>query len=154
MTSIFDPNLLLDATIDAPTEARPPLPVQDYTAIIGEIAARQFQGKKDPSKTFTAWDVPLTLQIPVEVQQQLGIELAELKLTDSIMLDLTESGTLDNSLGKNGKLRMYREALDMNKPGDTFSARKMQGQVVTVRVNHEDYEGRLMERVGKVARAL
>ena len=152
--SIFDPTALLDATIDTPMEKRPPLPVGDYTAVIGDITGRTFQGKKDPTKTYTAWDVNLTLQIPFEIQQQLGLATGEMKTSDSIMLDLTPQGTIDNTPGKNGRLRMYREAVDMNKPGDSFSARKMQGQVVLVRVEHEEYNGEIRDKVAKVARPM
>jgi len=151
MTSMFDPNILLDATLAEPTEKRPPLPVGDYTAIIGEVTAGTWQSAKDATKSGVKWNVPLELQVPADIQQQLGIELPTLKLTDSIMLDLTPQGGLDNSIGKNGRLRMYREALDMNKPGDVFGARKMQGQVVLVRITHREYQGQLLEDVSKVA---
>jgi len=151
--SMFDPSTFLDATIEAPTEKRPPLPAGDYTAIIGEVKSRAWQGKKDPTKSGIAWDVPLTLEIPADVQTQLGLTQPTITLTDSIMLDLTEGGTIDNSPGKNRGLRNYREALDMNKAGDVFSARKMTGQAIRVKVKHELYEDQIMERVGGVARA-
>ena len=152
--SIFDPQAMLDMTLDSPTEKRPPLPVGDYTAVIGDINARKWQGKQDPSKSGIAWDVQLTVQIPFEVQQSLGVEVNELKLSDSIMLDMLPNGSIDNSVGKNSRLRMYREAVDMNKPGDSFSARKMTGQVILVRIGHEEYNGNIMERVQKVARSI
>lgn len=151
--SIFDPNALLDATLDTPTEKRPPLPVGDYTAIVGEVTAAQWQSSKDVSKSGVKWNVPLTIQIPADVKESLGLSVDTITLTDSIMLDLTPQGALDNSVGKNSRLRMYREALDLNKPGDVFSARKMQGQVILIRIEHREYNGQLMENVGKVARA-
>lgn len=151
--SMFDPNTFLDATLDTPTEKRPPLPVGDYTAIVGEVKARAWQGKKDPSKSGIAWDIPLALEIPAEVQQDLGLNQSNLTITDSIMLDLTDGGTLDNTPGKNRRLRMYREAVDMNKAGDVFSARKMQGCVVKVKLSHEMYEDSIIERVGGVVKA-
>jgi len=151
--SMFNPDTFLDATIEAPTEKRPPLPAGDYTAVIGEVKSRAWQGKKDPTKSGIAWDIPLTLEIPADVQTQLGLQQPTITLTDSIMLDLTDAGTIDNSPGKNRGLRNYREALDMNKAGDVFSARKMTGQAVRVKVKHELYEDQIMERVGGVARA-
>jgi len=151
--SMFNPDTFLDATIEAPTEKRPPLPAGDYTAVIGEVKSRAWQGKKDPTKSGIAWDIPLTLEIPADVQTQLGLTQPTITLTDSIMLDLTDAGTIDNSPGKNRGLRNYREALDMNKAGDVFSARKMTGQAVRVKVKHELYEDQIMERVGGVARA-
>ncbi len=151
--SMFNPDTFLDATIEAPTEKRPPLPAGDYTAVIGEVKSRAWQGKKDPTRSGIAWDIPLTLEIPADVQTQLGLTQPTITLTDSIMLDLTDAGTIDNSPGKNRGLRNYREALDMNKAGDVFSARKMTGQAVRVKVKHELYEDQIMERVGGVARA-
>jgi len=151
--SMFDPNTFLDATLDTPTEKRPPLPVGDYTAIIGEVKARAWQGKKDPSKSGIAWDIPLALEIPAEVQQDLGLNQSNLTITDSIMLDLTDGGTLDNTPGKNRRLRAYREAVDMNKAGDVFSARKMQGCVVKVKLSHEMWEDSIIERIGGVVKA-
>ena len=151
--SLFDPATFLDATIDTPTEKRPPLPIGDYLATIGDIEARQWQGKKDPSKSGIAYDVPLTLDIPAEIQASLGLTLSTLTLKDSIMLDLTDNGTIDNSPGKNRRLRMYREATDLNKAGDSFSARKMVGKLVKVKVSHEIWEGQPVERVDGVARS-
>jgi hypothetical protein len=153
MSSIFDPNALLDATLDQPTEKRPPLPVGDYTAIIGEVSAATWQSSKDAGKSGVKWNVPLTVQIPAEVKESLQLSVDTITLTDSIMLDLTPQGAIDNSIGKNSRLRLYREALDMNKPGDSFSARRMQGQVILIRIEHREYQGNLMENVGKVAHA-
>ena len=152
-TSMFDPATFLDATMEEPTVKRPPLPVGDYKAVIGEIKARAWTGKKDPTKSGIAWDIPLTLEVPAEVQASLGIEQATLNFTDSLMLDLTEGGTIDNSPGKNRRLRIYREATNMNKPGDVFSARKLQGQVVTVKLTHDLWEGDIVERISGVASA-
>lgn len=149
--SMFDPSSFLDATIDAPSEKRPPLPVGDYTAIIGEVTARQWQSK-DGSKSGIAWDVPLTFDVPAEVQAATGMG-PTLTLKDAIFLDLTEGGTINNAPGKNGRLRAYREAVNLNKPGDVFSARKMTGQVIRVAIKHELYEDNIVERIGAVTRS-
>jgi len=150
--SSFDPALFLDVTMDAPTEKRDPLPIGDYTAVIGEVTSRAWQGKADPTKSGIALDVPLTIDVPAEIQASLGLG-STLNLKDSIMLDLTDSGMIDNSKGKNRQLRNYREALDMNKPGDVFSPRKMQGQVITVKVTHEIYQDAPVERISGVTKA-
>lgn len=153
MSSIFDPNALLDATLTEPSVRRPPLPVGDYTAVVGEVSAQPWQSK-DGAKSGVKWNVPLTIQVPADVQQSLGIEQPTVLLTHGLMLDLTPQGALDNSPGKNRGIRQYREALDMNKPGDSFSARKMQGQVVLVKVTHREYQGEIMEDIGGVAKAV
>lgn len=148
--SSFNPETFLDATMTEPTEKRPPLPVGDYTAVVGAITARAWQGKVDPTKSGIAWDIPLTLEVPAEIQAELKMDQSTLPLKDSIMLDLTENGTIDNSPGKNRRLRAYREATDMNKPGDVFSARKMEGKVLKVKITHDLWEGQPIERVSGV----
>ena len=149
--STFDPTAFLDVTTTDELTRRPPIPVGDYPATIGEITCVPWQGKADPSKSGLKYVVPLTLEIPPSVQADLGLTSPTIKLTDGIMLDITESGGLDTSPGKNGALRRYREALGMNKPGEPFSARKMQGQMLTVRVSHEIWQDQIQERVAGVA---
>jgi hypothetical protein len=151
--SLFDPQAYLDSQISEPTVKRPPLPAGDYTAIIADVKSRTWQGKTDPTKSGIAFDIPLTVDIPADIQQQLGITATTLNFTDSIMLDLTESGTIDNGVGKNRRLRTYREATNMNKAGDVFSPRKMIGQVVTVKIKHDLWEGEIVEKIAGVAKA-
>ena len=151
--SQFDPQVFLDATISEPSVKRPPLPaMSDFIGIIGEVKARAWQGKKDPTQSGIAMDVPVEIDLSAypEVMKTLGIP--KVTLNDSIMLDLTEGGTIDNAPGKNGKLRRYREALNMNKPGDTFSFRAMQGRPVLVKIKHRTYEGDIYDEVDSVAK--
>lgn len=152
-TSAFDPSLFLDASISEPTVKRPPLPVGDYLGVIGEVTARAWTGKKDPTKSGIAWDVPLTIEVPADVQVALGLTQGTLQFKDSIMLDITAGGALDNAPGRNGGLRRYREACDLNKPGDSFSARQMTGKVVKVKITHELYNDEPVERISGVAKS-
>lgn len=151
--SAFDPQAYLDSQISEPTVKRPPLPAGDYTAVIEDVKSRTWQGKNDPTKSGIAFDIPLVVDLPLEVQQQLGIDATTLKFTDSVMLDLTESGTIDNGVGKNRRLRTYREACDMNKVGDVFSPRKMVGKVIIVKIKHDLWEGEIVEKIAGVAKA-
>ena len=149
--SSFDPSLFLDATLDTPTERRNPLPVDEYVAVIGEISSRTW-ASKDGSKSGIALDVPLLIETPAALQSDLNLP-ANLTVRDSIMLDLTPAGGIDNSQGKNSRLRLYREACDMNKPGDVFAPRKMQGTAVKVRIRHEPYQDMIQEKVAAVSRS-
>ena len=150
--SQFDPALFLDITLTEPTEKRDVLPIGDYTAVIGEVATRAWQGRADPTKSGIALDVPLVVDVPAAIQAEKGLP-PTINLKDSIMLDLTEGGMIDNAKGKNRQLRNYREATNMNNPGDVFSPRKLQGQVITVKITHEIYQDSPVERVGGVAKA-
>lgn len=150
MNNTFDPAQFLDMESTEPLVRRPPLPPGDYRAVVGEVTATTWQGKVDPTKSGIKYVVPLTIDVPAELQSAIG--QPTIKLTDGIMLDMTESGTLDYAPGKNGGLRRYREALDMNKPGEVFSARRMQGQALLIKLTHEIYNGDIQERISGVAK--
>lgn len=149
----FDPLQFVDMEINEAMEKRPPLPVQDYVAIIGEVTCVPWQSKTDSSKSGLRYVVPLKLQVPPEIKANLKLATDTVQLTDSIMLDLNEGGGIDTAPGKNNGLRKYREALGMNKPGEPFSARRMQGQPILVKLEHELYQGEVQERIGGVAKA-
>lgn len=157
----FDPQQFLDAQQDQPNVKRPPLPTVNparadggYIAVIGEVkpdAGTIGKGERI-GQPWLSMIIPLSLEIPQQVQDQLGLKLDKgtITLTDRAMIDLTPQGTIDNSVGRNRRQRMYRDAVDMNKPGDVFSWRKLTGQAVVVKVEHEIYLGEIQERIGMV----
>ena len=143
--SQFDPQSFLDATITEVSAKRQPLPAgQDFVGTIKDVKPRAWQGKKDPSQSGIAMDVQ------IEIPQDSGPAVL---LTDGIMLDTTEGGAIDLAPGRNGKLRRYREALDMNTAGQAFSFRAMIGRLIKVKIKHEVYEGEVYDRVDGVAKA-
>lgn len=149
--SSFDPNAFLDATITEPTVKRNPLPAgQDFVGTVGAVKMRTWQGKADPTKSGIVADVPIVIDLSAYPDQK---STAKVTLTDGVMLDLTDGGMIDNGPGKNGKLRRYREALDMNKPGDAFSFRAMEGRLIKVKISHRTYEGDIFDQVDSVAKA-
>lgn len=153
MANTFNPAQFVDMEISTELVKRPPLPEGDYMAMIGEVNAAPWASKTDTSKSGIRYVVPLKLQVPPDVKASLGIDADTIQLTDSIMLDLNENGGIDTSPGKNNGLRRYREALGMNKAGEPFSARRMQGQPLIVKLKHEMYEGEVQERISGVAKA-
>lgn len=153
----FDPNAFLDIPIDTPFERRTPLPAKDYVALINEVTVRQWQSKDKYNEDGTlksgiAYDIALEIQIPEDLREQLKYEKNTLQMKDSIMVDLNAQGGLDTAPGKNGAMRRYREALDMNKPGEVFRPRLMAGRMLLVRIGHEEYQGNIQERVTGVAK--
>lgn len=159
--SAFDPSLFLNATLNEPTERRDPVPVDNpeapdklYTARIDEVEFRPWDSKKPDAKVKSgmSMDVTLKLQLPPGLQSRLGLG-AEFTLYDSVMLDLTPQGTLDNAKGRNNGLRAYREAVDLNKVGDSFAPSKLAGRVVKVRLKHEVWNNAPQERVAGILRA-
>lgn len=139
----FDPSAYLDAPIEKPLERRPPLMASDYTAVIEDLQARSWVSKDkiDPLtgqlKGGIAFDVVLSLEVPESERTRLNLPPgAPFKLTDSIMLDLTPSRAIDDSPGKNTRLRMYREATGQNKPGEVFRPKNLIGRPIRVKVGH------------------
>jgi len=141
--SQFDPESYLDATLEEPTEKRPPLPAGTYSATLGEPKARPWNSR-DGMKSGTAIDVP------VEVEH----EGQKYVVRDSIMLDVKADGSIDNTPGSNRRLRMYREATGLNVAGQAFSFRMLQGRQVKASITHEPSKDgtEMYERVGLVGK--
>lgn len=164
--SSFDPNSFLDGTITEASIARPPLPAtRDFIATIGEPKSRKWTSNKDPSnpKAGVAIDLPLEFlvaSLPPDVQSKYAgpdgvITLEKIVITDGIMLDLVEvngNPIIDMSPGKNAKLRKYREATNLNEPGQAFNPRMFQGRQVRVKIKHETFEGNVYDKADAVAK--
>ena len=157
MTSMFDPNAFLDATTTEVNEKRPPLPVDNpddtngyYTAVIGEIkpASGTISKGERAGQPWLQMVVPLRVQVPSAVQG-LGLP-AELTISDRPMIDLTPSGSIDNSVGRNRGQRVYRDATDTNKAGEPWSWRMLQGKVVKIKIIHELYQEAVVEKIAGV----
>lgn len=152
-TSIFDPNALLSTTTSDAFSRRPPIPAgTELVGVIGEVKPRQNAGKKDPTKMYTFLDIPIEIDLSQAPHIMEALGQPKVTLRDSCILDVTPAGSLDGAPGKNGQLRRYREALDMNKPGEPFSLLAMQGRPVRVKIKNEDNNGELVDAVGAVAK--
>lgn len=147
--TIFDPTQFLDASISGELKKRPPVSPTVYHATIGEPRIRPWQGKKDPSKSGFAIDIPLQLQLPDQEAARIG--QPSVTVTDGGFLDTTDGGGLDMSPGKNRVLRVYYEACGINKPGTT--PRMLQGRMVKVQIKHGVWEGEPTEEVQSIAKA-
>ena len=149
--SQFDPEAFLDATIDKPLTKRPPINPNSYSATIGEVKSRAW-ASRDGTKSGIAFDVPLEVQLDPAEGDRIG--QPTVIITDSVMLDLTTDGGIDDGPGKNRKLRAYREATGLNGAGEKFSVRMLQGRQVKVAVKHHAADdGEVYERIGAVAKA-
>jgi hypothetical protein len=154
MTSQFDPESYLDATLESPSEKRPPLPTgRTYDAVLGEPVARSWTSK-DGTSSGVALDIPAVIAVPEDIQPTVG-GLTKLTVKGGCMLDLDDNGKIDETPGRNGKLRMYREATGQNNKGQAFTPRMLAGHNVKVSINHEvGKDGvTIYERVGLVGKA-
>ena len=158
--SAFDPNLFLDATVSETNERRPPLPAENpfspdgtYISVMGEPTTDTgVIGKGD--RTGEPWlsiAVPHRIEVPQQLQDSLKLQPV-VQITDRVFIDLTPQKTIDNSPGRNRRQRLYREALDLNKPGDVWNWRKVQGQAIKIKVEHEMYNGEAQDRIGALLR--
>lgn len=155
--SIFHPETFLDATTTEESVKRPPLPVgRDYQSLIKSVKARAWQGKQDPTKGGIAIDVQHEIDLSAlpDVKAQVG-GLDKVIINDSIMLDLTENGSIDYSPGKNSKLRTYREACGLNIAGQSFAPRMFEGRMVRARIKHvprQDVPNEVFDNIEAVAK--
>lgn len=160
----FDPAVFLHAQQSEVNTKRPPLPVANpasadgfYTAIIGEVktASGSIDKGERVGEPWLQMIIPLTIEVPQQVQDamKLKLEKGTITLTDRAFIDLLPGGKgIDNSTGRNLRQKMYREALDKNKPGDVFAWAAAQGQVVKVAIEHEMYNGEPVDRIARVVR--
>jgi hypothetical protein len=152
----FDPQAYLDLPTNEANTRRNPVPAGDYVSTIQNIEARTWQSKDKYDertgqlKSGIVFDITHTVDLPESVQTLCGIK--SLTIRDGVMVDRSESGAIDTAPGKNSRLRAYRDALDMNKPGEPFRARDMLGKLIRVRVTHEEWQGNIVEKIGAVAR--
>lgn len=155
-SSIFDPSLLLDSTTTEEAVRLPPLPVGDYIATIGEPKVRAWESKKEDAKNKGGYAVDIPVKVNLTEYPELASlmgNVEEYSLSTSVFLDTNAGGNLDWGAGKNGGLRRWREALDMNRAGEPFSLRMMQGRRIKVKVKHDPYQGELYAKIDSVAKA-
>lgn len=157
----FDPQAFLDAQQSEVNKKRPPLPTENparpdglYVAVLGEPKPSSGTiGKGERiGQPWLMMAVPHQIEVPQQVQDGLGLKLEKgtMQLIDNAMIDLTPQGLIDNSVGRNRRQRQYRDALDLNKPGDVFSWRKVTGQPVLIKIEHEIYQGETVDRIGAI----
>lgn len=152
--SVFDPNSFLDATTTEASTKRPPIPAgTDLVGTITKAVGRAWQGKKDPTQSGVAVDLTIEFDLNQNVAVRALVGIDKVQIVDGIMLDRTDSGAIDYAPGKNGKLRRYREALDLNKPGEGFSVRMMEGRLIRCKIKHDPYEGDIFDKIDSVSKA-
>ena len=147
---MFNPDQFLDmqVTESNSTEAIP-VPVGEYTAVIGEVKCRSWQKKDDPSVSGLALDISWDID-DESVKELLGRTKVSVK--QGAMLDLTESGGLDMGKGRNVGLGRLREAVGLNAPGQPFSFSMLVGRMAKVKVEHRIDGDRIFAEVKAVTK--
>lgn len=155
-TSSFDPSQFLDATTTEALVKRPPIPAgQVLVGTIEDIVVRAWTSNKPEAKVKSgiAFDLKIGIDLNGYPSIKDIVNTEKVVLTPGIMLDMKEDGkSIDWGTGKNGTLRRYREALDMNRPGEPFSPRQMVGRQLLVKIKHREYQGEFFDEVDSVAK--
>lgn len=145
----FDPNTFLNMTIDEANDTKTvPCPAGEYLAIADKVEVKSWASRDGSSsglKVSIVWDIQ-----DENVKALLGRDTV--KVSQDQMLDLTDTGALDMSKGKNIGLGRLREALDMNQPGQPFSFGMIQGRMAKVIVSHRPVGEDLYAEIKKVAK--
>lgn len=125
---------LTTETTDVGSTSFIPVPDGTYTAVLKELKAGQ--GKNKEGQDSYWFDAVLQLDdADGSIKAVTGME--ENRLQQRLFLDVTPSGGLDMSAGKNIGLNRIREALGQNRPGVAWSPAKMTGQVLRVEVQQK-----------------
>lgn len=127
--SQFNPDLFMQTEVaDANSTRRVPVPEGEYAGVIKSINPRVVGERGAP-----VLDIEFSIDDET-VKERTG--LVEPTVRYSIWLDVTESGGLDCSEGKNIGLGRLREALGQNQRGKPWAPTMLIGQVAKIKVTH------------------
>lgn len=146
----FDPNTFLNQSYDEALDTKVvPPPVGEYLALAEKVDIKPWAARDGSSsglKLEILWDVQ-----DENVKQLLGRDTV--RVPQQQMLDLTDTGQLDFSKGKNVGLGRIREALGLNTPGEPFAFSMIQGRMAKVKVSHRPYNDDLFAEVKAITSA-
>lgn len=145
---LFDPNSILNMQVEGAFDTSIiPVPEGQYTAVVQKIEGRMAKlsdGSSAPTLRVT-WQIS-----DPAVAQVTGREVNT--VVQDIWLDVTESGALDTSKGKNTQLGRLREAVGQNQPGKPWAFSMLVGKMAQVLVTHRtDDSGTIYAQVKKVS---
>lgn len=144
----FSPESFLDATITEPSATSfEPIPPGEYPAMIDEI--KFSNGTSKDGNQWSRLDIVWTIEDEA-LRERLGRK--KLVSRQGIMLDFLDTGGLDMSKGRNINLGRLREAVDLNRAGEAFSFRMLQGRRAKVKIDADEYQGVIRDKVVAVAR--
>lgn len=147
---MFNPEQFLDTQVTEANDTKTiPVPVGEYTALIEEVKCRQWQSKKDPSMSGLTLDITWSID-DQNVKELLGRD--KVTARQGIMLDITESGTMDMGKGRNVGLGRLREAVNLNTPGQPFTFSMLPGRVAKVNVTHRVDGDQIFAEIKSVAK--
>ena len=154
-SSGFDPNTFLGATLTEANVRRPPIPSGlAFPGTLGQPTTRQTEGKKESTmgKLFTWVDIPVEVDITGNSQVREMVGQDKVNLRHSFALDVTASGGLDMSPGKNNGLRNLRDSVGMNVAGQPFNILMVAGRQVLCMIGNRPYQGEIYDEISSIAK--
>lgn len=139
----FNPDEFLSGTVagEMSTEFTP-IPEGEYNAVIDKVEARST--RNGGAILDVTWIID-----DQAVREATGLENP--KCRQSVFLDITASGGIDVSKGKNIGLGRLREAVGQNGP-QAWAPGQLVGNVARVKVEHRLYEGNTFADVKRVSK--
>ena len=146
----FDPTTFLNQTYNEAHDTKViPSPAGEFLGLSEKVEVKPWASRDGSSSG-------LKLVILWEIQDDNAKAVAmrdPLRVPQEQMLDLTETGQLDMSKGKNVGLGRIREALGLNTPGEPFAFSMLQGRMAKCNVAHRPYNDDLIAFVKAIAPA-
>ena len=131
-TSIFDPDNFLSTEYTEPTSTEYILVDEgEYSAQVDDVKIRKTEGNDGDFFVMEVYWHILDEAVAKAVGRDKPI------VRQSLFLELTPSGSLDMSKGKNVPLGYLREAVGQNKKGKSWSPRQLFGSTALVKVSHK-----------------
>jgi len=130
---MFDPNAFLDQVIEevGSTEIIP-IPAGEYMATIDKKEIAQWSKRDDP--TISGLKLKVTWSLEDQAVREL-LNREKVTVVQDIMLDMTDTGSLDMGKGRNVELNRLRAAIDLNVSG--FSFNQLDGRMARITVKHD-----------------
>lgn len=146
----FDPATFLNTTVEEVNDTKiVPCPAGEYLALADKIDIKTWS-TKDGSRSGVKLDVLWDIQDD-NVKALLGRD--KVTVGQTVMLDTSDSGTLDMGKGKNIGLGRLREALELNVNGQPFSFPMITGRLAKVMVTHRIDGEDIYAEIRRVAKA-
>ena len=149
MSSVFDPDAFAQTSVDgAMDDHLTPCPWGDRKGQVDKFVTRQFVSEKD-GKTYTVMDVFWHI-LDEESKTITGMDKPLCR--QSIFLDWTPEGGLDNSKGKNVQLGALRTAVGQNSTGKKWHPNKLNGAIALCKIEGDKSDPDNYSKVTKVAK--
>ncbi len=146
--SVFDPDAFMQSSTDSAMDTvLTPVPHGDRKGQVDNIKVRQ--NEKD-GEVYTIMDVSWHI-LDEESKKATGLEKPVCR--QSVFLDLTPEGALDNGKGTNIQLGRLREAVGQNSKGKKWSPSMLVSALALCHIDPDKNDPENYSRVTKVAKA-